>query len=274
MVLHTLINRGSLVIPEALKPAAVAAAIVEFGVTHVSATPTFWRVFLAQLAQLSQPSIDVAARIPLEQITLGAEPVPPGLLEDLHAAFPRARVSQVFAATEAGSCLAISDGQPGLPASILDRGPDADVQFRIADGALQIRSRHGMLGYVGEDDASEDGWRATGDLVERRGDRIHFVGRTSETINVGGVKVHPIPIEERAQSVSGVRLAHAYGRRNAITGHIVALDVVPAADADTSALEQRIRAACESLPRPARPRIVRFVDALETRNQKILRRAS
>src|SRR5207302_1178764 len=76
------------------------------------------------------------------------------------------------------------------------------------------------------DDESE--WRPTGDLVEIRDDRIHFVGRKTEIINVGGAKVHPLPVEEAVCSVPGVQLAAVYGRPNAVTGPIVAVDLVPA----------------------------------------------
>ena len=71
--------------------------------------------------------------------------------------------------------------------------------FRIVDGELHARSRVGMLGYHGDAEAGDaDGWRPTGDLVEIDGDRILFAGRTSEVINVGGVKVHPLRVEEVA----------------------------------------------------------------------------
>ena len=53
-----------------------------------------------------------------------------------------------------------------------------------------------------------------------------FIGRKSEVINVGGVKVHPLPIEQLVQSVPGVRAVHCYGRKNPVTGQVVALEVV------------------------------------------------
>lgn len=97
------------------------------------------------------------------------------------------------------------------------------------------------------------------------------MGRGDEIINVGGVKVPPLPVEEIACAVDGVEEVAVYGRPNALTGHIVAMDVVAAAGANTEVLEQRIRAACEALPRAARPRRIRFVDALHTRGHKLVR---
>ena len=96
---------------------------------------------------------------------------------------------------------------------MLEHGDDDDVAMKIVDGELWIRSRTGMLGYYGEPPIEADGWRATGDLVEIAGDRIVFRGRTWEIINVGGIKVHPLPIEELVSAVPGVAMARVYGRR-------------------------------------------------------------
>jgi len=266
MFLHVLVNRSSLVLPSSPKPSEALAAIEEHGLTHVSATPTFWRVLLAQL------SAERAKRIPLKQITLGAEPVPTELLDQLHSRFPGARISQVFAATEVGSCVAVKDGLPGLPASILDRDESADVQFRIVEGELLIKSRHGMVGYADDDRVATPEWRSTGDLVERRGERLYFIGRKTETINVGGVKVHPLPIEERIGAVPGVDVARVYGRPNPMTGAIVAVEIVAAPDADQDAIAAAVRAACADLPAASRPRSIKFVDTVSTAGDKIVRR--
>jgi acyl-CoA synthetase (AMP-forming)/AMP-acid ligase II len=260
ILLHTLVSQATLVVPESNQPRDAVAAMHDLGVTHASATPTFWRVAIAILDETT------ASEIPLRQITLGGEAVPGALLGDLARLFPDARVSQVYASTELGSCASIGDGRNGLPASVLERDEEADVQFRIVDGELHARSRVGMLGYHGQDD-SDDGWRPTGDLVELRGDRIHFVGRSTDVINVGGVKVHPLPIEEVVGSVAGVALVHAYGRKSPVTGEIVAVDVVAAPGFDTDDVEDAIRAACESLPVASQPRRIRFVDDFVRENK-------
>lgn len=265
VLLHVLASRATLVVPASPQPADVIDAIRENAVTHVSATPTFWRLVTGSL------NAERAARLPLEQITLGGEAVQEGLIERIRMLFPTARVSQIYGSTESGTAVSVNDGRSGLPLSTLERDESADVRLRIVDGELQMRSRVGMLGYYhGEE--TENEWRSTGDLVEVRGDRIHFVGRRTDIINVGGVKVTPFPIEELACTVDGVELVAVYGRPNALTGQIVAIDVVAAAGADTAILEERIRAACEALPRAARPRRIRFVDALELRGHKVLRR--
>ena len=265
VLIHVLVSRATLVVPASNQPREAVAALRDLGVTHASATPTFWR-FVAGLIDE-----DVAKGLPLAQITLGGEAVPAPVLERIERLFPSARVSQVYASNEFGSGVSVRDGRSGLPTSVLDRGDDADVRMRVIDGELHVRSRVGMLGYYGEPDI-DDTWRPTGDLVEVADDRIVFVGRTSEIINVGGVKVHPLPVEEIVGAIDGVELVHAYGRKNAVTGQIVAVDVVPRAGIDTEVLDERIRDACEALVPAARPRRIRFVDEIQVTGSKIARR--
>lgn len=264
VLLHVLASRATLVAPPSNRPREAIATMRDTGVTHVSATPTFWRLLTGVLDEAA------ARELHLQQITLGGEAVPAALIDRLRALWPNARISQVYGATEFGLALSVRDGRSGLPLSLLERGEEADVQVRIIDGQLHVRSQVGMLGYYGEEE-EEAGWHPTGDLVEVRDERINFVGRASEVLNVGGVKVHPVPVEEVVGSVDGVELVRAYGRANPVTGQIVAIDVVAATGADPEALEGDIRAACERLPRAARPRRIKFVDALEVRGQKLAR---
>jgi len=265
VLLHCLASGATLVVPDAFQPREALAAMLEHGVTRVSTTPTFWRFLLGLVDD------DSARRLQLEQITLAGEAVPSRLLDDLRARFPDANISQIYGATEFGSSVAVSDGRNGLPVSVLERPDTAEVQFKIVDGELFVRSNIGMLGYFGTDDVG-DSWRPTGDMVEVRGDRVHFVGRASETINVGGSKVHPLPIEEIVSQVDGVELAHVYGRSNPMTGQIVAIDVVAREGADTDEIEDQIVEACAALPAASQPRRIRFVDDLDVRDTKIARR--
>jgi acyl-coenzyme A synthetase/AMP-(fatty) acid ligase len=266
MLLHVLTARATLVAPSSNEPRAALQAMQDLEVTHASATPTFWRFVTGLLDDKA------AARLRLEQITLGGEAVPARLLADLHRTFPKAKISQVYAATEFGSTVSVRDARNGLPASVLERDGETAVQMKIVDGQLYTRSRLGMIGYYGEPDVVDGEWRPTGDLVEQRDDRVFFVGRTSETINVGGVKVHPLPVEELVSNVDGVELAHAYGRPNAMTGQIVAVDVVAKAGRDRDELEDAIREACEPLPAAAQPRRIRFVESLDVAEHKVSRR--
>lgn len=265
MFLHVLVNRAALVVPDSGSVSDMLATARANEVTHISASPTFWRFAIAQLQAEEQP-------LPgLQQITLGSEVVTPSLLESLKAMFPRVRISQVYASTEAGSCVSVADGRAGLPLSILDYNEDAPVRFRIEDGQLFIHSRHGMRGFLGDKDNVQDEWRATGDLVRIEGDRVVFLGRQTELINVGGVKVHPVHVEDVVATVDGVKIAKAYGQPNAIMGQIVAVDLVLEDGADEEGIEERVFEACLRLDRHSRPRLVNVVPELDMVNRKLVR---
>ncbi len=268
IMVHVLAAQATLVAPTPRRPREGLAAMRAHDVDHASATPTFWRFLLAELRSDGGP---VPA---LAQITIGGEAVPDHLLTALKAAFPAVRLSQIYAANEFGPLRSVRDGRSGLPLSLLDRDEEPEIALRVVDGELWVRSRIGMLGYYGEPPLDPDAWRPTGDLVDLDGDRALFRGRSSDIINVGGVKVHPLPIEERIGNVPGVELVRVYGRPNPVTGSIVAAEIVAAQGTDTGELDATVRKACADLLAAARPRSIRFVDMVLTTGHKISRAAA
>jgi acyl-CoA synthetase (AMP-forming)/AMP-acid ligase II len=263
------------VAPFPRQPSDGLQSLLNDGVTCVSATPTYWRFLLgeARSRRVALPA--------LEQITLGGEAVPGDLLEDLKRQFPDARISQVYASTEFGSIASVRDGRPGIDVRALYSESNPTSNLRVVDGELWVRATAGMLGYAGQDVATDpsvhlDGdWHATGDLVEIVGERVEFRGRASEVINVGGVKVHPRPVEDRITAIDSVSAARVFGRPSRLTGAIVAAEVVPRGGlpgADLERIRLEIRRAVADLPRAWHPRSVSFVDAIATKGGKTSRR--
>ncbi|MEH6592218.1 MAG: class I adenylate-forming enzyme family protein [Halioglobus sp.] len=270
MLAHVIANLSTLVLAESTRVADAIGAMAEFAVTHVSSTPTFWRFALTIFSQSATPPA-------LRHITLGSEPVSADLLHDLVILFPSTRIVQIYALTETGSCISVSDCLPGLPETVLKRPDTATVQFRIRDEELHVKTSHGMKNYVNresEQPVTNDGWFATGDLVKIQEGRILFIGRRSETINVGGVKVHPLEVENVISAVPGVKLTRVYGRDNPIVGQIVAVDLVVSEGWESSKVENDVRAACMTLPRHNRPRSIEIVDTIPTSNYKLVRRGA
>jgi len=267
VLIHVVAVQATLIAPFPRQPRDGLTALVDDGVTALSATPTYWRFLLTEARSRG---IELPA---LRQVTLGGEAAPPDLLEELAAAFPQARVSHVYASTEFGSVASVRDGQPGFAVSqLFPANPDGTM--KVVDGELWVRAGAGMLGYVGDESASNDGaeWRPTGDLAEIVGERMFFRGRGSEVINVGGVKVAPLPVEERVLGVDGVALARVFGRANRLTGAIVAAEVVLDDGADEDAVRTGIREAMADLPRAWHPRSITVVDTIETQGNKTIRR--
>src|SRR5204863_2226858 len=93
----------------------------------------------------------------------------------------------------------------------------------------RIRSTRTAAGYLGDHAPAlvdADGFVDTGDVVERRGDRYHFVGRRGGIINVGGLKVHPEEVEAVINAHPHVRMSRVRTRKNPITGALVVADLV------------------------------------------------
>jgi acyl-CoA synthetase (AMP-forming)/AMP-acid ligase II len=270
---HVVASQATLVAPFPRQPKDGLAALLNHGVTCISATPTYWRFLLAEARSRK---VDLP---PLEQATLGGEAIPADLLDELRRAFPAVRISQVYASTEFGSIASVKDGRPGFGVDALFSDANPNANLRVVDGELWVRAAAGMIGYAGEAPpeipADSEGWRPTGDLVEIVGDRVAFQGRRSEVINVGGVKVHPLPIEEKITALHSIAFARVFGRPNRLTGAIVAVEVVPiagTAGADEDAIRDEIKAAVADLPRAWHPRSISLVDTIETQGEKTVRR--
>ncbi|AEG91570.1 class I adenylate-forming enzyme family protein [Ramlibacter tataouinensis] len=257
VLLHALVHGEVLIVPACAQVPAMWAAASREGATHISSTPTFWRAAFVSPACASPI-------VTLRHVTLGGEVVTQEVLDRIAALYPGVSISQVYASTELGSVVSVKDCRAGLPLSLFDPQAQGGALLRIVNRELHVRQGSGPATH----------YRATGDLVERTAERVLFLGRKSETINVGGMKVYPQQIEALVNPLPGVATAIAEGRPNPMTGQIVRLRVVLHRGHLPEEVEPRIRAACSVLGRHARPRQIVYVDALETANMKLARRAA
>ncbi len=70
-----------------------------------------------------------------------------GLLDQLHARFPQARIVHIYATTELGRCFSVADGRAGFPTSYLNQPTRDGVWLRLAGDELEVQSANGMVGY-------------------------------------------------------------------------------------------------------------------------------
>ncbi len=267
VMLHALMNGGTLVVGDDA-PGALLALAARERVTHVSATPTFLRFALA-----TAPARAIEDWAPT-QITLGGEAVDQPILDGLHRRFPHARISHLYASTEMGACFAVHDRLAGFPSSYLD-DPALEVELRIRDGELWIRSPRRMRTYLGRTGHLDpEGFFATGDQVELRGGRVHFLGRQSERINVGGQKVFPGEVEAVILELPGVRAVRVSGASSSLAGALVCAEVVAGSDVTTEELRAEILRHCRARLAPYKiPRRLAFVSSLEqTASGKLVRK--
>jgi acyl-CoA synthetase (AMP-forming)/AMP-acid ligase II len=97
--LQALANANTIVNLWGIEPAEVVERCAAWGVTHLSATPTFYRLLLSLEPVL--PAV--------RSVSVGGESADPRLIARLRTAFPNARLHNIYASTEAGTLL-MSDG--------------------------------------------------------------------------------------------------------------------------------------------------------------------
>jgi len=229
----------------------------KYNVTHISATPTFYRSILPYLRE-TLPSV--------EKVTMGGEKYDKNLENQLLKVFPNADVRNVYASTEAGSIFSAKGDVFSISPRIADK-----VKF-AEDGELLIHKN-----LLGESDTFQlDGdWYRTGDIVEKI-DESHFkfVSRKTEMINIGGYKVNPHEVEDEIKRIDGVVDAIVKARNNRITGNILVAEVKVKDNIDKMEKEKEIIRVLESKLQSWKvPRIFTFVDDLElTRTGKKVRK--
>jgi len=214
------------------------------GTDALSATPTQWRRIL---------QLPAASGWELAQVTLGGEIADQAILDALKRAFPAARITHVFASTESGTAFSVSDGKAGFPLELLG----------TSRSRTRIEVRESML-YVhnpGSSAAGEDGFVATGDVVEVRDGRVFFLGRNTGVVNVGGQNVWPEQVETVLREHPEVLDARITAHPSSLAGNLLIADVVVSGDVTEGQLRAWVR---ERAPVSHVPARIRFAERLTT----------
>ena len=183
--------------------------IREKGITHISATPTFYRLLLPV-----EQTYDSVVRV-----TLGGEKSDQHLYDSIMKIFPNAKINNVYASTEAGSLFAAKGDCFQIPETIKEK-------FKVVDDELLI---HRSLLGSSDSFTFTDDYYHSGDLIEwvdKAQGLFRFKSRKNELINVGGYKVNPGEVESVIQDIDGVRQVVVYGKANSILGNVLCADVV------------------------------------------------
>jgi acyl-coenzyme A synthetase/AMP-(fatty) acid ligase len=216
-MLHTLFNKGVVVVPSERTPETIAAEMITHRVELLPTTPTFLRMML--LAGV----FDTMQFPDLHVITYGTERMDQGTLDRLCAKLPNVDFRQTYGLSELGVFQVKSKARDSLWMQIGGKG----IETKIEDGVLHIRSANRMLGYLNAPSPFVDGWYDTGDIVEQDGDYIKVVGRAKEILNVGGLKILPGEVERVALLHPDVLRAKVIGVANPITGQHIEVTVEP-----------------------------------------------
>lgn len=247
VALQAMRNGNTLVDVTELRGAEAVEAIIRHGVTHVSATPTYYRLIAA--AKRPMPLV--------RAVSLGGEPADRVLLTTLHEVFPNARLRNIYASTEAGTVLESEDEVFTLPAHLAGR-------LKVQGGCLHVH--RSLLGqFNGSASSTEAEWYDTGDSAEVVGEtplRFRITGRRREWVNVGGDKVNPREVEAVLRQHPSVRDVVVSGRPNSVLGSLLEAEVVLHS---AGVAEAELRAFVGERLQPFKvPRIIRFVPELKT----------
>ncbi|MEZ5654634.1 MAG: AMP-binding protein [Sphingobium sp.] len=252
VIAQALLGGGTLLIPDhRLSTGETVDWLGERGCTHVSATPSLWRRILMA------PSVK---KLALRQVTLGGEIADAAILSALRGRFPEARITHIYASTEAGTGFAVRDGMAGFPADWLDQDVDG-VRLAIRDGILWLRPAADTMTSAEHIERDAQGFIRTADRVTVDGERVMFLGREDMALNVGGTKVQVEAVEDVVHAHPAVAQCRISARPSAMMGNLLTLSVVPKEQAvDAAALKRDIASWCrDQLPAPARPATIRIV---------------
>jgi len=232
----------------------IYSLINKYQITHISATPTFYRLLLPK--ENSYGSI--------RRATFGGEKSDAGLFEKIKQIFPNVKINNIYASTEAGSLFASNGDCFQIPNEIKEF-------IKVEENELLI---HKCLLGESKSFIFNNNYYHTGDLIEwvdKNAGLFRFKNRKNELINVGGYKVNPNEVENIILQIDGVQQAVVYGKSNSVLGNILCADIK--IEKGKELTESKIRKILsETLQDYKIPRIIKFTDnIILTRTGKIKR---
>jgi acyl-coenzyme A synthetase/AMP-(fatty) acid ligase len=197
----------------------------------------------------------------LERITSGGEKFNEKTFKKVCEMFPNAKITNVYASTEAGTLFASQTDIFILPKKY-------ENLIRFENDELLIHSK-----LMGRTETNISEWYRTGDLIEIVSKiplTFRFLSRKSEMINVGGYKVNPLEVEEAILSLTGIKNVRVYSKSNSVLGNIICCEVVTNSSQIT---ESFIRSSLQSKVQEFKiPRMIRIVDEISTTRTGKLKR--
>lgn len=254
--LQAVMGGSSVLIPEDMRDTEKLEKLMKAsGVNALSATPSMWRKLLMQ---------GVIDGLELGFITLGGEIADSNILDALSKKFDQARITHVYASTEAGFGFSVTDKRAGFPCE-WQHVEMAGVELKVENETLYLKKSNAVAKYISTDEEiiSKDGWINTGDMVRLDGDRYIFVGRENGAINVGGQKVQAHEVESVLLSHVDVLQAAVMGKANPFMGSVVIAEVVSNHESPTRLKKELLDLCRDQLADYKVPAIFKVVEELK-----------
>ncbi|MGA3041454.1 MAG: class I adenylate-forming enzyme family protein [Bryobacteraceae bacterium] len=192
-----LLNGARLILMQHFTPAACARLVAAERADVLIGSPFIYRMLLDHAQYL--PTLDLC-------VSAGAR-----MTQTLALAWQErfgTRVRQLYGSTET-SVISIDRSAKPPPTGTVGT-PIDEVEIRMLnESEVAVRSPMVMSGYIADPERNlrvfEDGFFRTGDLGRLDSDgRLRLFGRTRRVINMAGVKVDPVEIEQAVESLEGV----------------------------------------------------------------------
>lgn len=223
-------------------------------ITHISATPSFFRSLLPFEKKL----------LSVKQLTSGGERFDSDLRLRLGKIFPNAKFTNIYASTEAGTLFTTKDDEVFV-------ARDSIREFiKIHNNELFIHKS-----MLGKSDSFEliGNWYPTGDMIKIVNEKpfsFIFQNRKSEIIDVRGFQINPYEIEECLNSHSQINNSIVYEQTDSTNRNTLCADIQVTNHCLTL---KEIRKYLLNRLQPYKiPRIINIVDKISTtRTGKIKR---
>lgn len=238
VILQSYLNTGKVVNLFKKPYSEIINLINEHKVTHISATPTFYKL------------LGNTVFGDVKQVTLGGEVVGNGVLSHVESIFPNAKITNIYALTEFGTLFTSNRDY-----------------FELSDKIAMFTKIENNNIFIKQNNE----WVNTGDMVEWI-DKTKFkiIGREHNMINVGGVKVNPIKVEESINQLEYVCNSTVYGRENSVIGMVVVADIVLSRDVEVKQIKEDLIGTLNQYEIPLK---INIVDGITINsNGKIIRK--
>lgn len=239
-VLSLLFRGGTAVNVASRQVDVVCEAIQRYRVQLLPATPSF----LSQLLLSRATSrYDLSS---LQVISYGTEVMSEAVLRKLNQVLPACAFKQTYGLSETGVLQIKSRANDSLWFRFIDAGVDTQV----VDDVLWIKTRSNLLGRVLFAEAGlvlepqSDDWFCTNDLVARDGDWLMVLGRQTDIVNVGGLKVYPSEVESCIHELAFVDDVFVKGKKSPLLGQIVVAYVQLDSSIERPEAKKRIKQHC------------------------------
>ena len=202
---------------------------------------------------------------------IGAQPVPPSLIERWKKVFPAHDYDTNYGLSESIGPGAVHLGIENIAHVGAIGVAGYGWQVKIVDeqrhevapgevGELALKGDGVMTCYYKDEKATAevlvDGWLLTGDMAMNRDGFIYLVDRKKDVIITGGENLYPVQIEDFIRKHDAVKDVAVIGLPDARLGEIAAavVEVKP----EKTLTEDELNAFCQALPRYQRPRKIIF----------------